>query len=458
MARIFLDYQGQTRKCVLGTLAALCAAPFLQASLAQAAGYQIISQSTSVLGSAQAGMSAGPYDLSRLSLNPAALGLGSGFEIALNLTGISTSQTMRDSAGTTSLGTPLSGGNGGDSGGVFGLPSFYAGYSLDDRTRLGIGVTSYFGLGSKWDSGWQGRYYAGSASLAVIDITPVISFQPIPSLIIAGGPVFEYARSKTNTAIDFGSIDVVRTGGAFGGDPGGSDGSLATRATSWAAGFILGATYDLFEGTRLGASYRSELRHGQRGTADFGLGGPTGQGLAAATGAFADSRIRNSLDNPATLTFGLSQQITPSFTLFADARRTFWSSVKHLTISFDNPASPEAVTVLDLRDSWFFTQGGRYQINERLAVRAGAAYDAAATRTPTRSPILAENTSYWVAAGLEAQLSENLRLDFALGHRFMADAPIALSSTQTGNAVRGSYRGTASTSADFAAIQMTWRF
>jgi DNA-binding transcriptional LysR family regulator len=28
-----------------------------------------------------------------------------------------------------------------------------------------------------------------------------------------------------------------------------------------------------------------------------------------------------------------------------------------------------------------------------LAVRAGAAYDAAATRTPTRSPILAENTS-----------------------------------------------------------------
>ena len=58
MARMFLDYQGQTRKCVLGTLAALCAAPFLQASLAQAAGYQIISQSTSVLGSAQAGMTA----------------------------------------------------------------------------------------------------------------------------------------------------------------------------------------------------------------------------------------------------------------------------------------------------------------------------------------------------------------------------------------------------------------
>ena len=458
MGRTRMGYRGYAKASAWAASAVLSAAPVLQNGVAQAAGYQTITQSTSVLGSAQAGMSAGPYDLSRLSLNPAALGLGSGFDISVNLTGITTSQTMRDSAGTTSLGTPLGGGNGGDSGGVFGLPSFYAGYSLDDRTRLGIGVTSYFGLGSKWDAGWQGRYYAGSASLAVIDITPVISFQPIPSLIIAGGPVFEYARTKTNTAIDFGSIDVVQTGGAFGGVPGGSDGSLATRATSWAAGFILGATYDLFEGTRLGVSYRSELRHGQRGTADFSLGGPTGQGLAAATGAFADSKIRSGLDNPATLIFGLSQQITPSFTLFADARRTFWSSVKHLTISFDNPANPAAVTVLDLRDSWFVAQGGRYQINERLAVRAGAAYDQAATRTPTRSPILAENTSYWVAGGLEAQLNENLRLDFALGHRFMADAPVALSSTQTGNAVRGNYRGTASSSANFAAIQITWRF
>jgi long-chain fatty acid transport protein len=438
-------------------MALLFVAPFYDVGKAQAAAYQILTQSTSVLGSAQAGMTAGPYDLTRLSLNPAALGLGSGLEIAGNLTGISTSQTMRDSFGTTTLGGPAGGGNGGDSGGLFGLPAFYAGYSLDEQTRLGIGVTSYFGLGTKWDSGWQGRYYAGSSSLAVLDITPVVSFRPIPSLIIAGGPVFEYVRSKTNTAIDFGTLDVLQ-GGAFGGVPGADDGTLATRATSWAAGFILGATYEPLEGTRIGLSYRSELRHGQRGTADFGLGGPTGQGLAAASGAFSDTNIRSGLDNPATLTFGLSQQITPALTLFADARRTFWSSVKDLTISFDNGATPQAVTVLDLRDSWFFTQGGRYQINERFAVRAGAAYDAAATRTPTRSPIMAENTSYWVAAGLEAQLSKSLRIDFAVGHRFMADAPVSLSATQTGNAVRGNFGGTARTSADFASIQAAWRF
>jgi long-subunit fatty acid transport protein len=158
MGRTTMGYRGYAKASAWAASAVLSAAPVLPIRVAQAAGYQTITQSTSVLGSAQAGMSAGPYDLSRLSLNPAALGLGSGFDISVNLTGITTSQTMRNSAGTTSLGTPLGGGNGGDSGGVFGLPSFYAGYSLDDRTRLGIGVTSYFGLGSKWDAGWQGRY------------------------------------------------------------------------------------------------------------------------------------------------------------------------------------------------------------------------------------------------------------------------------------------------------------
>lgn len=433
-------------------------AVLLGAGPAQGAGYQILTQSTSVLGSAQAGMSAGQYDLSRLSLNPAALGLGSGFDVVSNFTGILVNQTVQDIFATTTLGTPTGGGAGGNSGGLYGLPSFYLGYSLDDRIRLGLGVISYFGLGSKWDSGWAGRYYAGSASIAVLDISPVISFRPIPQVILAGGPVFEYARTRTNTAIDFGTIDVLTTGGAFGGVPGGSDGSLATRVSSWATGFILGATYEPFAGTRIGLSYRSQLRHGLRGTADFNPGGPTGQGLAFVTGAFSDTGVRSGLNNPATLTFGVSHDITPALTLFADARRTFWSSVRDLTLTFDNPATPQATTALRLRDSWFVAIGARYQIDPRFAVRAGAAYDAGATTVAYRAPILAENTSYWAAIGLEARLTDRLRIDLAYGHRFMADARMALTAAQTGNAVRGNFSGTARTQGDFLAIQAAWRF
>ena len=223
-------------------------------------GYEIRTQSTSVLGSAQAGMSAGPYDLSRISLNPAALGLGTGTEVTNGLSGIFVQQRADGVAATTTLGTPTGGGQGGNSGTSAAVPHFYSAVSLDERVRLGLGVTTYYGLGSKWDTGWAGRYYGGSASILAADILPVLSFRPIPSLILAGGPVIEYVRVKTNTALDLGTADLLLTGGAFGGLPGGSDGRLATRAESWSAGFIVGATFEPWQGTRLGLAWRSQVR------------------------------------------------------------------------------------------------------------------------------------------------------------------------------------------------------
>src|SRR3954468_20135248 len=71
---------------------------------AAGSGYEIRTQSTSVLGSAQAGMSAGPYDLSRISLNPAALGLGTGTEVTNGLSGIFVQQRADAVAATTTLG------------------------------------------------------------------------------------------------------------------------------------------------------------------------------------------------------------------------------------------------------------------------------------------------------------------------------------------------------------------
>lgn len=245
---------GTKRITFAALISALVPALFTPDPAAAGSAYSIRTQSTSVLGSAQAGMSAGDYDLSRMVLNPAALGLGRGTELTNNIAGISLRQRADGVAATTTLGTQTGGGQGGDSGVRVAVPNFYSAFNLDERVRLGLGFTSYYGLGQKWDAGWAGRYYAGSASILVSDIVPVISFRPVPSLILAGGPVIEYVRVKTDTAIDFGTADQLLTGGAFGGRPGGSDGSLNTRATNWSAGFILGATYEPWQGTRIGVS------------------------------------------------------------------------------------------------------------------------------------------------------------------------------------------------------------
>ena len=460
MDDLSVDFSPFRRRRAKARLAGAMLASALALSDPAAAGsaYGIRTQSTSALGSAQAGMTAGPYDLSRLSLNPAALGLGSGTEIVSGLSGIFLQQRANSVDATTSLGTPTGGGQGGNAGTANAIPHFYAAMDIDEQLRLGIGVSSYTGLGSKWDPGWAGRYYVRSASIMSADITPVISYRPIPSLIMAGGPIIEYVRLKNTTALDLGSVDRLLMGGAFGGVPGGHDGALGTRSDSWSAGLILGATYEPWEGTRLGVSWRSQVRHKLRGDADFSTGGAVGQGLAAATGAFTDSRIRSSLNNPSALTFGISQDVTPALTLFADVQRMGWSSVQEVTLRFDNPAQPPVRGVLALRDSWYVAFGGRYQIDERFALRAGFAFDEAASRDTTRTPLLPDNFALWTAIGLEVRLSDRMRLDFAYGHLFSGDAALRQTAAQPGNELRGNFAGNTRTTSDFVSMQLAWKF
>ena len=449
---------GPGRRATRATAAALALCVAAPAPAIAGSAYGIRTQSTSVLGSAQAGMSAGPYDLSRIALNPAALGLGSGMEVTNSIAGVFVRQTASSVVGTTAFGTPTGGGNGGTSGTSAPVPNFYSAVSLDERVRVALGTTTYYGLGSKWDNGWIGRYYAGSASILAADIMPVVSFRPIPSLVLAGGPVIEYVRVKTNTALDLGSVDVLLTGGAFGGVPGGSDGNLSTRSESWSAGVILGATYEPWQGGRIGLSWRSQIRHKLTGDATFSAGGPAGQALAAATGGFVNTGVRSSLNHPSVLIFGISQDVTPALTLFADAQRLGWQSLQDATLVFKNPAQPPARTTFNLRDNWYVAVGGRYQVDEMFAVRAGLGFDQPTTRNDTRTVLLADQFALWTTIGLEVRVSDRIRIDLAYGHLFSRGAQVNQTTAIPGNELRGNLSANIRTVSDFFAVQMAWKF
>jgi long-chain fatty acid transport protein len=420
--------------------------------------YEIRTQSISVLGSAQAGMTAGPYDLSRMSLNPASLGLGSGYELSIGATGVITSLTATDVSGSTVLGTPISGNSGGNAGVAAVLPNLYAAASVNQWLRLGFGATSYYGLGPAWDSNWIGRYNIISAQLRSIDLIGVASVRPTPSLIVAGGPIFENVAIRTDAAIDDGTLDQIAFNGAFGGVPGGSDGSVATRVENWAVGYIVGATWEPWEGGRIGASYRSQIHHQLNGNAIFGGGGSVGQAIAAVTGVAGSQPFSSSLTNPAVITVGIAQHIGDSLEVFADVQRLGWHSVKSLDLVFDNPAQPPVLTELNLNDTWYIAVGGRYQLNEIVAVRFGAAYDTSSTQQPNRTPLLPDADTWWLAVGLEVMATQSLRIDWAYGHVFWSGADISLSATQLGSTLRGNLMAATQTSGNFMAIQASYRF
>ena len=444
-------------RCVASSLATAAAVAAQTASAGS--GFELRSQSATTLGSAQAGMTCGVADVSTIAFNPAALAYGTGVEAAIGVTGLFTSVKFAETSATTVLGTPIPGNSGGDAGTDVAIPNLYLGAPLADGWRIGVAVTPRFGLGSYWSSGWVGRYYALDSQLRTIDFVPTLSWRPSAEWSLGVGVDVQYAKIKTSTAIDFGTIDVLLTGGAFGGIPAGNDGETSSSASSWGVGFTLGAIYEPRPGTRFGIDYHSKLRQSFSGSSTFSLGGPVGAGVAAASGAFRDTNLSADLDAPAMVAAGLYHEIDDDWAVMADVKWTDWSSFSTLGVSFANPAQPPVQTTYAWHDSWFVAVGARYRFNPQTALRFGVAYDQTPARNDTRNPVIPDTTSYWVAVGLEHRFSPQLKLDFAYGHISARDGPIQLSATSPDNTFRGNLSGNVDgTHVDYLALQLSYRF
>ena len=422
-------------------------------------GFELRSQSATTLGTAQAGMTAGAADLTTMIFNPAALAYGTGTEGAIGLTGLFTGVQFAVTGATTLIGTPIPGNAGGNAGTDVAVPNLYVAADVTNAIRFGLAVAPRFGLGSYWASGWVGRYYALDSELTTVDIVPSLSYKASPALSFGLGIDVQYAKIKTSSAIDFGTIDQVLTGGAFGGIPAGSDGSLSSTADSWGAGVVIGVLYEPQPGTRIGFDYHSRIRQQLRGDATFDTGGPVGQGIALVSGAFSDTSLSSTLDMPASAAIGVYHELNADWAVMADAKWTGWSSLQTLQVSFGNPAQAPVQTAFAWRDSWFAAIGARYRVNERTALRFGVAYDQSPTRDQTRNPIIPDSDSYWAALGLEYRFSQGLKMDVAYGHVFARDASINLKASDADNAFRGNLAGTIQASqVDYLAVQLVYRF
>lgn len=440
---------------VLAGLGACLAVPAAHAG----SGFLLRSQSATTLGTAQAGMSTSTDDVSAMVFNPALIAYATRPEITGGFTPIFSAGHFDPAIATTVLGSPIGGNSGGEPA-LDGYPvNLYGAWPLGQGFTAGMALTSLYGLGFEWDDGWVGRYHAGKSELITIDLVPTLAYAAGPVSFGVGVDV-RYARVKTTTAIDFGTLAFAASGGALG-VPAGNDGSLATDLDDWAVGVIVGASFDLGApgDTRIGVSYRSQVRSTLAGHADFDTGGPVGQTVAALSGAFTNTSARAPLDFPAAVIAGIDQKLSERWRLLVDVQWTQWSSLEELVLSFDNPAQAPVVTDLRWRDSWYVAAGLRYQHDDRWVLRAGVAYDETPTRATTSTPAIPDARSTWLTVGAGYRLSEHTRLDFAYGHIFVQDNPIALQASAPGNAARGTLEGTIRGSAvDFLSLQASYRF
>ncbi len=440
----------QVFRCVL--LAGLLAAG---SSSALAAGFSIIEQSVSGLGTAYSGGAAAAEDASTIFFNPAGMTLLEGQQVVAGMHVIVPSAKFDSDGAENALGGAIGGGNGSDGGVVKPVPNFFYAANLGNGWSVGLGICAPFGLATEYDKDWVGRYHGVESEVLTININPSLAYRVNDSLSVGAGVSAQYMDVNLTSMIDFG----LATLGAS--DPR-SDVYADMNADDWGYGFNLGLLYEFDKNSRVGAAYRSRIKHKLEGDVDFSLQNRAYLatfGLDAVAAAnFPDQDLGGDITLPASASLSVYHQFTPEWALMADVTWTEWSTFEELVIEFDG-ALADSVTTENWEDNWRYSIGATYAANDRLKLRLGLAYDE--TPIPSaryRTPRIPGNDRFWTAFGVGYQISRNLNLDFGYTHLFIKDAKLDKTLADDENLSRGTLRGEYDSAVDIASLQLTYAF
>lgn len=306
---------------------------------------------------------------------------------------------------------------------------------------LGMSLNSPFGLSVGLPELWAGRDYAASAnSLKTYNATPSIAYRFNDWISVGVGVQIQYAKASLNHG-------VTTLFGPFNVDVG--DATLA--GNGWGYGFTAGVTLTPTPATTVGIGYRSGINQKISGQ------------VTSPVGVFAAD---TTVDLPGIVSLGVRQGLGPQWTLLGTVEWTNWSRIG--TANVNLTGAPGTTLPFQYRDGWFFALGAEYQVNDRMALRTGFAYEISPVTDQVRTVLIPDNDRFWASIGASWQIIRGLRADLAYSHVFVRDATVNISaasgnpwfatSISAANPTGVSYIGNASSRADIFSVGLNWRW
>lgn len=430
---------------------------------AQASGFQLRENSVKNVGRANAGSAVAENDASVVANNPAAM-------VNLDQTTFQADVTVIDlnaefsGGGTTALGTPLTGGNGGDPGDAQAVPAFAVVVPMNDTLEgltLGASVSAPFGLKTEYEPDWMGRYNAIESDVRVVDLTLSAALAVNERFSVGVGLIYEYADVTLSNAIDFGTALCAGSGNvancfdpAFPYHPQANDGALSTSGDDTSFGWIFGMQFKPTDRLSLGLSYRSEVDHDLEGTADFTLPASVAAYFdAVGITAYNDPAVTAPLTNPSVTTLSVQYDVSDRFRLMADAQQTGWSSLAAVEIYRKDDGSLLGGEDFSWSDTWLYSVGGEFDLNDAVTLRAGLGQDETPTNDRTRTPRLPDEDRWLYSVGLTWNVSPNLSFDASYMRITIDSSSIDVESSSS-SLLNGSFDG----DADLFGVSAQYRF
>ena len=372
--------------------AALLTAAALSAQTASAAGFQLTEQSSLGAGRAYAGAGIVGDDLSAVHYNPAGMTLLPGTQMQAGSVWIEVNAEYDGKDGSSE--------NGRYKGQA--IPTGYITHQLTDDVWLGLGLTVPFGMGTDYDKEWKGAERGYTSTILTFDINPNVAWKVNDFLSVGGGISLQYAKAKLGARLK----GKLPTGMEY------DAGNGKINADSWDWGWNFGIMVNPTERLRLGLSYRSSITHDAEGDFDYQ---PSNEAIYFAsllhqnlTAATFDSKA--TVKTPDTIMFTTTWEATDNLRLSTLIRWAKWSNFKSLTIKNDGFAS--ATYDNDWEDTWLFSVGADYKLNDAWTVRGGVAYEKDPVGDNSkRMAVIPDTDRLWLSLGATWNASKNIQID-----------------------------------------------
>ncbi len=358
---------------------------------AHAGGIINSSQSSVFNGMAYAGFAApGSSSAATMFMNPATMTSFSRITFDTNYTfGVPVTKMT----GTTNLGLLGRSGTSGDVGMDYFVPATYLIYPVNDRLFFGLSINTTYGNTTKPPSFWVGSFGAATSKLRITTATPSVAYKINEMFSVGVGVQVQYASARQYAFLP----------------PAGVAAAGIAKADGWGVGFTAGLAFTPTKTTQIGLGWRSWVDHEVEGTTVFG--------------PLVSNNSKGTLNLPNRLNLSLRQTLSPKFDLLASVE---WQNFGRIgNGALKNPAHPAlAVLPFGYSDGWMFALGGEYKYNDRLTLRAGAAYEISAVKDAIRRVSLPDNDRLWLSTGLSYEATDRFTINASYSFLHIKKAPI----------------------------------
>lgn len=274
----------------------------------------------------------------------------------------------------------------------------YGAYKLKEKWSIGLSVNTPFGLGTKWEDNWTGRYVSQEAKLRSLYIQPTLAYKINDKLSIGAGPVFGMGNASLRRGLPVTNAD-------------GSEGEVTLEGKGNGIGFNAGVFFQSGNSSA-GISYRSAVEMSIDG------GDATFENIPTSlinNGTFPQSASFNtSLTLPSVISVGFGHKFTDKLEANLDVNYTGWEVYDSLVFEFPDEPSLNSTQVHNYKNCIAVRVGAQYQYNTRLQLRGGLAFDQSPVEDGYVNPDLPDGDKIVVTGGLSWMLKNGWTIEATL--------------------------------------------